>query len=238
MIDITKEQLERLYKKQKTVFGINFGIVIVCVGINVLLGSIHRHGVEIPGYLAITVILLIIPCLAVLYFKEKLIPKEQRSKSVIEAYKALQYDYTSDNAVHVLHQKIGQAQTFPEKAMISMFLAEVYIFRGQIEEAVYIVNSVDRSQLTKYPSVGMSVYGDIISCYLEAGDNDSVLAAYRDAEPFIKECAERSYTRCNSAVGILIDVNKAAGNYRKALDLVLMQNEFMNQFEQTVKKAA
>lgn len=238
MIDITREQLERLYKKQKTSFAVNFGLCIGAGLVTFILGRLHRNGITVPGYWIIQIAVLIIPVVSLIYFKNKLIPKENTSKKVIEAYRYLQNDFMSDNAVSFLYQKMGESSSFPEKTLIMMFLAEVYLFRGQIDESVKLINSVDRTQLTKYPSVGMTVYSDIIGCYLEVGDKDSVLAAYRDAEPFIRECSGRNYQRCSSAVDLLSDVYLAAGNYRKALDLVLMRNDFMNQFETTAKKAS
>ena len=235
-MDITREKLEKLYKKQQTAFRINMGVAVGSLILFFIVIWIKDAGVDIPAYWLILLFLFVFPLVVAFCFKKKLLP-EGNSRSVVDAYRFLQRDFMSDYAVNMLTAKISSSSSFVEKTKLQLFLAEVYQFRGQFEDAVRTINSVDRSQFAKHPSTGMSYYGDVIGLYNEFGDSQSVLAAYRDAEGFIRECSERNYLQCNTAVSILINVSEAEGDLRKALDMKLMHNDFLNQFEKTTKRS-
>ncbi len=235
MVEITKEKLEKLYKQQKSALG-SFGVIAAaCWLVCYFYFRILRKFVpeSVTGILTIIFIIVgIIPLIAIVPIKKKLIPAGH-GKVVQEAFAVMQQDYMSERTVNVLFQKIGQASNYADKTMLTMLLANLYQIRGQLQDSIGMLNSVDRSQFVGYPTIGMSFYSSIVDVYDQLEDSESVLAAFRDAEPFINECAFRNYTCCNTAISIMVIVEKHRGNYRKALDLLLMQNDFMNQFNRT-----
>lgn len=237
MIEITREQLEKLYKKQKRTLSTAVGIGTVCW---ITSYTIYRTFVK-ADYLEnlstvftiIALILFIIPFIVAASARKKLIPAGC-GNAFNDAAAVIQGDFMSDRTVNILYQKIGEAKSFAEKSKIILLLCNVYQLRGQMQEALGMLNSIDRSQFVGYPTIGMDYYNCTVDIYSQLEDTQSVLAAYADAEPFIRECSNRNYICCTTAVSILIKVEKAQGNYRKALDLRLLKNDFENQFNKTV----
>ncbi len=232
MLDITREQLEKLYNKQQ--FMIKAIVVYCCVTLVLYVVMRIAHIYALP-VLLLSFILLIIITAAV---RKKLIPAGHTSELVKEAYSSLQYDYYSDGALNMLFTKLGRAQNFPEKTYLTLFAAEIYMIRGEADKAIAMLGNVDRSEFVKYPTVGMSFYDDILSMYCQLGDYDSVMRAYRDGEPFIRECADRNYVLCNTAIEILIRAYTASGDPHHALELRLMKNDFQNRFKKSTSQMA
>lgn len=232
MINLTKETLDRLYKKQKTMFSMGWIITIAVI----ILSEIGRIALcDVFDKSTLNTIILIIdimPFIYIGYTMKKLIPAGH-GRLLRKVFKVLQYDFMSDNTVDMLYRSIGQAAKYPEKVRLTGLLVTTYVLRGQYNEALNLLYSVDRSGFDKYPDVGMLFYADIISIYCELEDYDSALRAYADGEKFIDAAAERNYTCCTTAFSVMICVENARGNYRKALDLRLILNEYQNLFNST-----
>ena len=232
MINLTKETLDRLYKKQKTMFSMGW-IITIAVIILSEIGRIALRDVFDKSTLnTIILIIDIMPFIYIGYTMKKLIPAGH-GRLLRKVFKGLQYDFMSDNTVDMLYRSIGQAAKYPEKVRLTGLLVTTYVLRGQYNEALNLLYSVDRSGFDKYPDVGMLFYADIISIYCELEDYDSALRAYADGEKFIDDAAERNYTCCTTAFSVMICVENARGNYRKALDLRLILNEYQNLFNST-----
>lgn len=234
MIEITREKLEKLYNNQGSQLK-KCGIItliswVIAIGYFKLDEFVPESIRSFTSILALAV--FIFPFIYLGITKKKLIPAGNGAV-VQEAFAYIKNDYLSDSAINFMYQKIGQASNYSDKTKLTLLLSNLYVLRGQYDDAINLLNSVDRSQFQGYPTIGMNFYDDTISLYSELEDNDSVLAAYKDAEPFINECAERNYVCCSTALNILICTEKANGNYRKALDLKLMKNSFENQFNRT-----
>lgn len=230
MINLTKEALDRLYKKQKTMLSAGW-IIIIAVFI---LSEAARQALDdvIADRVLLNMIILIIDILPFLYIgytMKKLIPSGN-SRLAKKAYRVLQQDFMSESSVEMLYRFIGQAGKYPEKVRLTLFLADIQAIRGNINEALQFLYSVDRSGFEQYPDIGMLFYTEIIEIYSQLEDYDSVLRAYADGESFIDRAAEKNYTCCITAFGAMINVEKARGNYRKALDLRLIKNEYENLF--------
>ncbi|MCM1579664.1 MAG: hypothetical protein NC078_12800, partial [Ruminococcus sp.] len=186
----------------------------------------------------IVTLLLVGLSFGIMFFAKKKITPAGQGKEVQQAFNGIKNDFTSDRAVNALFEHMGRAANFADKTMITLYLGEVYLFRGQINDAISLYNSIERSRFMEYPTVGMSFYNDIIGLYSALEDTNSVLAAYSDAEVFVNECAFRNYACCQSALELLIDVEKARGNFGKALDMQLMKNDFANRFNNQTQAAA
>lgn len=230
MINLTKETLDRLYKKQKTMLSMGWIITIAVI----VISEIARNMLYdvFPNKVALNSIILLIdimPFIYIWYTIKKLIPAGH-GKLLRKAIKVMQYDFISDNTVDMLYRLIGQAAKYTERVRLTGLLVTTYILRGQYNEALNLLYAVDRSGFNKYPDVGMLFYADIISLYCDFEDYDSVLRAYADGESFIEASADRNYSCCSSAFSTMICVEKARGNYRKALDLRLIKNEYENLF--------
>lgn len=229
MIEITKEMLEKTYNRQQNFLKSVSVVTIVCW----IIWFCYRRLYDfIPEGLLLFAMLLrilifFLPLIFAAVAKKKIMPAGN-GKIVMETFKDIQYDFLSDRAVNRLYQAMGMANNAADKIKLQLLLADVFMFRGQYSDAVSMLNSVDRSRFMHYPEIALTYFGDTVSVYNEMGDNNSVIAAYRDAEPFIKECAGRNYVCCQSALEICIIAEKAMGNYRRALDMRLMKNEFEN----------
>lgn len=229
MINLTKETLDRLYKKQKTMFSMGWIITIAVIFLSEI-GRIALRDVFDKSTLnTIILIIDILPFIYIGYTMKKLIPAGN-GKLVKKAFRVLQQDFTSESTVSMLYSSIGQAVKYPEKVRLTLLLANTQAIRGNINEALQLLYSVDRSGFDRFPDVGMTFYGEIIETYSNVGDYDSVLRAFADGERFIEMAAERNYNCCVTAFGVMINVEKARGNYRKALDLRLIKNEYENLF--------
>lgn len=239
MIEITKEKMEKLYKMQTTLIKsyttvsaiIIFAVLVITRLLNSLSSGDHTF------ISAIFMILLAADIAGYFIIRKKVIPAGS-GPCVMEAYRSLQNDFISERAVNMLYSKIGEAGNYSDKTKLTLLLCDTYAFRGQLNEAINLLNSVDRSKFAEYPEAGMSFYEDTLSVYSVIGDNDSVLRAYEDAVPFIEHCYEKNYICFSTALSIDIMKEKALGNYRKALDLKLMKNEFENKVNSFVKSAA
>ena len=230
MINLTKETLDRLYKKQKTMLSMSW-IITIAVIVTSEMVRLALYDV-FPNRSTLNMIILIIDILPFFYIgytRKKLIPAGN-GRLVKQAFRMLQQDFTSESTVSMLYSSIGQAAKYPEKVRLTLLLANTQAIRGNINEALQLLYSVDRSGFDRYPDVGMTFYGEIIETYSNVGDYDSVQRAYADGERFIEMAAERNYNCCVTAFGIMINVEKARGNYRKALDLRLIKNEYENLF--------
>ncbi|MGN0638623.1 MAG: hypothetical protein ACI4J0_09660 [Huintestinicola sp.] len=230
MINLTKETLDRLYKKQKTLISswwiASISSIVIC---NIFLWIFSY---KIPDRSVRNIIICIVTLIPVIYIlctMRTLIPAGH-GRILRRVFKVLQYDFMSDSTVDMLYRSIGEAAKYPEKVRLTGLLVTTYILRGQYNEALNLLYSVDRSGFDKYPDVGMLFYTDIIAIYCELEDFDSALRAYADGEEFIDAAAERNYSCCTAAFSAMISVEKARGNYRKALDLRLILNEYQNLF--------
>jgi len=239
LTEITREKLDKLYNKQKktmlTIVGISTaGFIIIFSAARIYE---DKSASELPITTAAIFIMAAALFIAAAIAKKKIIPAGN-GPAVQDASRSLQRDFLSDHAVDMLYRKICQTSNYPDKTKLMLLLCDVYMMRGQYNEALNMLGSVDRSRFSEYPEVGMSFFDDTLFVYTELGDNDSVLRAYEDAKPFIEHCAERNYLCCSTALNIMITAEKARGNYRHALDMKLMKNEFENKLNQSTSAAS
>lgn len=230
MIELTKETLDRLYKKQKAMLSSGWIITIAVIFISQIVRMALYDVFTDRNVLNMIILFIdILPFIYIWYTTKKLIPSGH-GKLLRKAFKVMQYDFMSESTVEMLYRFIGQASKYPEKIRLTGLLVTTYSLRGQYNEALNLLYAVDRSGFDKYPDVGMLFYSDIISIYCDLEDYDSALRAYADGERFIDAAAAKNYSCCVAAFTAMIDVEKARGNYRKALDLQLMHNEYQNLF--------
>lgn len=227
MTVITRETLSKLYKKQKTSICFNY---VLCIGLwliaFILFGIFESAGARMIILAAVIISQIVVYKIT----RKKIIPKGN-GKNVMKAMQFLNNDFTSDSAINKLYELIGKTEDFSDKTMLFLLLSDIYNIRGQFSESLNILKSIDQQQLFRCPEVGMSYYSQIISTFSSIVDNESVLAAFNDAAPFIEECSKRNYNCCNVAMNIQINVEAAKGNYRSALEMKLAKNEFDNKLQ-------
>lgn len=238
MVEITKDRLEMQYKIFRGYVGKTTIVSVVLTAVSLILFQISGGFDGAAASILRVLSLLSFAGVFVYAFhaRSKMIPPGHGG-IVKSTMSQVRYNFTSEGTVNFMFSQIGKAKNYPEKVMLTLLLADVYLFRGQIGEAISLLDSVDRSGFIQYPTIGMSFYNDVISLYNAVDDSSSVLAAYKDAEAFIDECAFRSYICCQSALDIMIMVEKAGGNYRKALDMQLMKNDIANIFENDARSS-
>ncbi|MBQ5334193.1 MAG: hypothetical protein J6K92_13185, partial [Oscillospiraceae bacterium] len=135
MINLTKETLDRLYKKQKTMLSMGWIITIAVI----VISEIARNMLYdvFPNKVALNSIILLIdimPFIYIWYTIKKLIPAGH-GKLLRKAIKVMQYDFISDNTVDMLYRLIGQAAKYTERVRLTGLLVTTYILRGQYNEA-------------------------------------------------------------------------------------------------------
>lgn len=232
-MNLTKETLDRLYKKQKTMLSAGWIVTIAVIVISEMIRiTVSGTDMDTPALDLIILAIDILPFIYIGYTMKTIIPAGNMG-NVRKAFKLLKNDFASDNAENTLYRFLGQTSKYPEKIRLTLLLADTLTIRGKVNEALQLLYSADRSGFEKYPDIGMSFYGEIIDIYSAIGDNDSVLRAYEDGKSFTERVGEKNYNCCITAFEIMINVEKARGNYRKALDLRLIKNEYENLFNST-----
>ena len=211
-MNLTKETLDRLYKKQKTMLSAGWIVTIAVIVISEMIRiAVRGTDMDTPTLDLIILAIDILPFICIVYTTKKIIPAGNMG-NVRKAFKLLKNDFASDNAENTLYRLLGQTSKYPEKIRLTLLLADTLTIRGKVNEALQLLYSADRSGFEKYPDIGMSFYGEIIDIYSMIGDNDSVLRAYEDGKSFTERVWERNYNCCITAFEIMISVDKARGN--------------------------
>lgn len=229
MTDITKEMMDKLYKKQSSSLMLALTCGAVMWGAALIIFTAFDDNIAAD---AIAAVIFAVPFFLYAHTKKKLIPPGH-GKITSRAMQTMQNAFMSDGMVNVLFDLMGKADSFADKTTLTLLLCDIYQMHSQVREAIGMIDSIDRTRFIEYPTVGLSFYNTVTDIYTVIGDHESVLAAFADAEPFIDECAARNYVCCSTALSIIIRGERAKGNYRKALELRLMKNDFENQFNST-----
>lgn len=228
MLSITKEEYEKLYKFQKNglkIFNyISFAILIVSIPL-LLISNTFVTGYTKIVVLGVIFLINALLMIATTIFRHKVIPKEYSSPNIQTAANLLRKDMTSDAMLSGCMQMLQNAVNFEEQATMIGHLACIFAIRGQHADAIQVMRRIDYSQFESHPRLAMRYFGDLIEIYSAMGDQQSVLAVYADAEPFIRKCYKTNYINCSCAVATLVYVHKAKGEYQKALEYQLMKTE-------------
>ena len=166
MIEITNEKMEKLYKMQTTLVKSYTTISAIVIFVVLVITRLLR-AVSSGDHAALSAVFMIILAADVVgYFiiRKKVIPAGN-GPSVMDAYKTMQNDFISDRTVDLLYRKIGEAGNYADKTKLTLLLCDTYMMRGQINEAISLLNSIDRSRFAEYPEAGMSFYDDTLSLY-------------------------------------------------------------------------
>lgn len=241
MTEITKEMLEKAYKNNRSavkgsliydfILFILYFIFIFYISDNI--PDEKRVLVKTAAFFAVIITSVIIAAIS-----KKRITPSGNGRIVMDTYKQIQNDFISDKAIGIVYQAIQRTTAPADRIKLQLFLVDIFLFRGQYNESINIINTIDRSCFEKYPDIAVAFYNDTIAVYSYIGDNASVIAAYEDAERFLNNKTLSNYITCKTAVSLLIDVHKARGDYRKALDMRLMMNEFENKFNKDIASYA
>lgn len=218
MIRITENDMNKLYRKW----------LIKNVGLGIVIGGLMCWAM-ITADFGIAMILL----LTTIFMLFAFCMPPGSGFNVANTFLQLREDHLSEKTVIRLKGLTVKSKNFADKIIITLILCDVYRFRGEIEKALELIDSIDRTALVRYPAVGMNFYNCIMNLYDAVGDTDSVLAAYRDGEAFIDECALRNINCCCTAAESIIIARKAMGDYREAVEMQLSLNKFNPPARQT-----
>ena len=226
MLTITREKYQQLYNEQQRSMKIvkAVGIAAPVIAVLILLFS-HSVAASFFG-----IVLCVAPLIYIYKLREKLIPPGH-GNNVKDVMNVMKYDLCSDKLVELIVRKINQTSEFCERTRLTILLADVYAMRGQINDSINVLYSVDKNMFRRYPAVGLSYFQDLISLYVQYEDYDNARAAFADAESFIAEYYDKNYIYCMTAVELLINANIAYGNYTDALILQTIQNDISRQYE-------
>lgn len=241
MIEITKETLEKLYKKHQNKLRepLMLMIPLICliislgIGVGALAGVFSDREAVMKLWLLLGGFLLWAAAFAVFLRSSEWIAIRTSGRGGILTLKVLKElhadeGFMSDEKINMLHQKLREAKLDDDKIMLTLFLRDIYVFRGELDMAEKALNAVDRSKFgsSLSPIYAVEFYASTVGLYSTAGDSASVTAAFADGEKFFDMCSDKNYRSFIMALNAYIDVHKTRGEYRKALELRLMLNSF------------
>lgn len=233
MIEITKEEFEKLFRQQQagpkviqisSIVMMAAMVFIICSGTAFL--KLPAGMVVITGILLLTVLCSIF----IQRYNKKNFPRAMRYETVKIFNRQMSQDVCSDATVQMCMDGIRRANQYEERAQLISYLGCIFLIRGQFNEAVQAMGSLDRTKFPSYPRTAMAYYFDLIELYYAMGDMQSVLAAYADGEPYFRKCYGKSYLNCLGMVGALVCVHNARGEHQKALEYQLMRLDIEERF--------
>lgn len=241
-IFISREEMELLYKKGGRSKQLVFALMLLpLMGICLVI----RFRYDLPPQASapvVGILIAVFACTPIAYagFKRKNLP-DGYTGLYESALEELGSDFVSDRAVNMLFAKMGQAESFPEKLMLTLLLSDIYGARGEFDEALGMLGSADRSGFMKYPTTALYYFTRAAEIYTLAEDPDSVLNILADSEPFVSEYARRSYNFCQEALTLMIcaewaKAEKALGEdngaadecFHRALEMQMLKNIYTN----------
>lgn len=233
MIEITKEEFEKLFRQQQagpkvsqisSIVMVAATAFIICSGTAFLKSPVYL--IFVGGVFLCTILLFIYAQL----YNLKNIPKTMRYESIKIFNRQMSQDVCSDATVQMCIDGIRRASQYEERAQLISYLGCIFLIRGQFSDAIQAMRSLDCTQFPSYPWTAMVYYSDLIELYYAMGDMQSVLAVYADAEPYFRKCYQKSYLNCLGMVGTLVCVHNARGEHQKALEYQLMRLEIEERF--------
>lgn len=233
MLDITLERAQELHKRALNVkrntflsilnlcgvlltIAIDIAVVVYCFGFSKL---------PVEGKLLILGLSYIPMGLMTLFMRHHEINDAPVfiNRATLNARKFSYMDFTSDETIRKVSELRDKTSLFTEKCSVSMRICDMYLWRGQLGEAMKILSSVDRSAFKKNPTLAVDFYTEAVEIYAAAGDTAGALAAFADGEPFFDKCGSRNYICLMHCLVAMCEAEKCRGNYSHALDIQLMR---------------
>lgn len=225
MLEITKEEFQSQYKKYYSSIAMVGKLLIILVVVDVLcyvfLDRIFT-GWLLTGIWCGLFALDILFIIYVSYCNKRYIPKYHKTPLVKKITEQLKYDIRTDAILQELTDAFAKSNRYDEKIYIASLLASIYAIRGQFNDAVAVMQNIEHSQLENHPESAVTYFSDYMGIYAELEDWNSVIAVYRDAEPYFRQYYNQNYIYCLNVVESLICLNLAYGYHEKALEYQLM----------------
>ncbi|MCM1494756.1 MAG: hypothetical protein NC089_03055 [Bacteroides sp.] len=233
MIEITKEEVERLFRQQQNGPKVLQIVSIIMAAVLIVTICAGTAFLKQPVYLlllGVVVLLNILNFIFALLYDRRNIPKAMRYETVKIFNRQMNQDVCSDATVQMCMDGIRRARQYEEHAQLISYLGCIFLIRGQFGDAIQAMHSLDQTKFPSYPRTAMAYYFDLIELYYAMGDMQSVLAVYADAEAYFRMCYRKSYLNCLGMVGTLVCVHNARGEYQKALEYQLMRLDIEERF--------
>lgn len=242
MIEVTKEEFEKLFRKQQAGLKISqISIFVMVLNMTFIICSrtdFQKRPVYlifVGGVFLCTILFFVFAQL----YNLKNIPKAMRYESIKIFTRQINRDVCSDATVQMCIEGIRRAGRYEERAQLISYLGCIFLIRGQFGNAVQAMTSLDRTQFSVYPRTAMIYYADLIDIYYAMGDMQGVLTAYAEGEPYFRMCYQKSYLNCLGVTGALVCVHNARGEHQKALEYQLMKLDIEERFyEKTSRNPA
>lgn len=136
----------------------------------------------------------------------------QNSAAANTARKILLNELCSDSAVMQLSSLAAKQQRFTDRAYVMMYLADIYAYRGQFDDAFRTMFSIDLTFFREHPTTALAYYNELIGFYEKTGDLESIIGVYNDAQYYIEACAEKCYETYKFSRGMWASWQRAMGN--------------------------
>lgn len=233
MIEISKEEFMSLFNKQQK--GLRFiknssVVMLVLSFFFCYRGFDFVTGIQ---YILLLLLLLLVDFIFVIMlkqFQKKTVPDEMQTPLIKKVSMRIQNDFCSDDAIRFYQDCLQKTNDPREILKLNMFISDAYSVRGQLAEAVRIMQNVDRSVFQKYPELGISYYASYMEIYADVEDWESVKAVYRDGEPYFRKFYSDNYIRCMRVIDALILMCHATGDHQKALEYRLLRTQTETDF--------
>lgn len=232
MIEVTKEEFEKLFRQQQAGPKISQISSIVMVAAMVFSICFGTAFLKSPVYLFVGGVFLCTAlfCIFAQLYNLKNIPKAMRYESIKIFTRQMSRDVCSDATVQMCIDGIRRAGHYEERAQLISYLGCIFLIRGQFGDAIQAMRSLDCTQFPSYSRTAMAYYFDLIEIYYAMGDMQSVLAVYADGESYFRKYYHKSYLNCLGMVGALVCVHNARGEHQKALEYQLMKLDIEERF--------
>lgn len=239
MLEITKEEFKLQHKKYYSsiaMVGKLFIISLVTHALGLLLFNRVFTGWMLIGIWCLLLAYDIFFIIYASYCNRRYIPIERKMPHIKKLTEQLKYDIRTDAVLQVFTDAFSKTNQYDEKIYIASLLANIYEIRGQFNDAIAVMQSIEHSQFEKYPEAAVSYFEEYMDIYAELKDWNSVIAIYRDAEPYFRRYYNQNYIYCISVIQSLIYLNWAYGYYEKALEYQLMRMEMSENLAKDTKK--
>lgn len=156
-------------------------------------------------------------------------PEGGSGKKINDVSKYFLAESCSDGTVYNITTAINMSRKPAEKAFMKLMLTEVYTFRGQFDDALRTIYSIEPPFIREHPETALLYYADLISIYHKLRDHESVRNAYNDAVMYINAVGTRNLVLYRAACSIQADYLHACGDLSGAAELHMRELLYIRQ---------
>lgn len=161
------------------------------------------------------------------------LPEGGNGKRINDVNKYFLVESCSDGTVYNITTAINSSRKPAEKAYIKLMLTEIYMFRGQFDDALRTIYSIEPPFIREHPETALLYYADLISIYHKLRDCESVKNAYNDAVMYINAVGTRNLVLYRAVCSIQANYLHACDDLSGAAELQMRELLYIRQAYRT-----